>query len=120
MAYWAGLIFIVIAGWFVWRALEHKKLALLVKARRGDQPEPELHPSLEVLAAATPALTVMWLISAGALIAVAFFAVDAQRWFSIVDLAGFLALLAGYGYWLVTRLTYRMINMTIPAPGRAS
>ncbi len=119
MAYWAGLLFFAVAGWFAWRALQHKKLALLVKARRGDQPEPSLHPSLEVLAAATPALTVMWLFSAGALIAVGFFAVDAQRWFSIFDLAGFLTLLAGYGYWLVTRLTYRMINLTLPAQGRA-
>lgn len=120
MDYWAGLVFFAAAAWFVWRALQHKKLVLLVREKRGPQPEPQMHPSMEVLAAATPALTVMWLCAAGALIAVAFFAVDAQRWFSLFDLAGFLAVLAGYGFWMVTRVTYRLIGLTGGGSERAA
>lgn len=120
MAYWLGTIFLAAAGWFVWTTLRYRMRARAELARleaRGESP-PTLHPSLSVLADAAPALVAFFLFVAGALTVVAFFAVGAQRYFSTFDLAGYLAFLAAYGFWLNTKTTYRIMEFE-GTPARA-
>jgi hypothetical protein len=119
LMFWPGLILFAIGGWLSWSAIQHRKASLAAKAARGGEPEPRLHPSLEVMADAMPFLTVVFTGFTCALIGIAFFVTGAQRFFSIFDLAGFFAAAAGYAYWLVTRASYRTLYATGPAPQRA-
>jgi len=112
MAYWIGVGFALAAIWFARAAVRHRahvKAELSRMLERGQTPA-KLHGSLEILADAAPAIVSLFLFCAGALTVVAFFAVGAQRVFSLFDLGGYLTFLVAYGYWLNIKTTYRLIE----------
>lgn len=109
MAYWIGLVFLLIGAGLFWDARKHRASALAERARRAEQglAERELHPSLSVLAAAGPFITMLFLMAFGFIVTLAFMTIPTgASWF---DLIGFYALLAGYGYWLAMRGEYRVV-----------
>jgi hypothetical protein len=116
--YWPGLLLFAAAGYLLWKARQHKAKALAAKAARGGEPEPRLHPSLEVMADAMPFLTVVFTGFTCALIAIAYFVTGAGRFFSLFDLAGVLAAAGAYGYWVVVKSSYRSAYATGPQPQR--
>lgn len=116
--YWPGLLLFAAAAVLVWQARAHKAKALAAKAARGAEPEPRLHPSLEIMADAMPFLTVVFTGFTCALLAIAFFVTGAQKYFSLFDLAGVLAAAAAYGHWIVVRSSYRSAYATGPQPQR--
>ena len=69
-----------------------------------------MHPSLSILVDVGPFLTVVGLGAFVAMITLAFFAVNAMRWLSLFDLAGFYAMVAGYGYWMTMKTQYRSVE----------
>jgi hypothetical protein len=112
--YIAGAAFTLLALWFFWAGFRHKQKSLAelarLKAQGIDQDAQRLHPSLSMLADFAPPLTIFSLGLLGATIAVAFFAVDGLSVFSLFDLAGVLASIGGYGYWMVLKTKYRSIE----------
>jgi hypothetical protein len=110
MAYWVGIIFVLIAAGLFLDARRHRAAALAERAERAASglAERELHPSLSMLAVAAPFITMLFLMAFAFLVTLAFFSVPTgATWF---DLVGFYALLAGYGYWLAIRGEYRTVS----------
>ncbi|MFN3231247.1 MAG: hypothetical protein ACE363_03685 [Alphaproteobacteria bacterium] len=117
MHYWLGIPMLVAAAWFVRDALIHR-----AKARAaGQRPEEMPAPVNESLAAARdifPPIMIGALVYAGLKACLAFAMFNASEILSIVDLGGFLALLASYGTWLVLRTRYRDATV-VPVPVEA-
>lgn len=94
MRHIAGLLMLAGAGWLVWLAVQRRR-------RNRHSPPPVPHESLRMLADAAPAIVMFGLLIAALQVAVAFVMTDGGGGlFSYLDLGGFLALLAAYGYWL--------------------
>lgn len=55
------------------------------------------------------------LVFIGAKVALAYFWLDAQRYFSLFDLGGFLAALTAYGAWVVVSTRYLPVSFYLPA-----
>jgi hypothetical protein len=114
MMYVVGVVLAVLGAWFAYSGYGHKQrsqaeLARLRSSRPGEK-DPELHPSLSMLADFAPSLTVFSLGSFAVLITVAFFAVGAQRWLSYLDLAGMYVMAGGYGYWMYMKTRHRSVE----------
>lgn len=112
MPFVIGLFGFLISGVLMWNAFAHRKAALAAKELRAQSgaPEPKLHPSLSIMADVAPFFVTLFLIGAGLLFVAAFFALRAEGFFTPVDLAGVLAMLAAYGYWFTIRTQYRKIE----------
>jgi hypothetical protein len=112
--YMAGAVFLLIAAAFVASGFMHRRASIAETARLkalNPNADPErLHPSLSMLADFAPSLTIFSLVLMGATISVAFFAVGGLKWFSLLDLAGVLAAIAGYGYWMVVKTKHRSVE----------
>jgi threonine/homoserine/homoserine lactone efflux protein len=94
MPHVAGLLMLAGAAFLVWLAIQRRH-------RNRESPPPVPHESLRMLADAAPAIVILGLLIAALQVAVAFVMTNGGGGlFSIVDLGGFLALLAAYGYWL--------------------
>ncbi len=114
MAYWVGLVGFALGGWLFYRAFAHKKRADALAAARAAAPggaqelEP-MHPSLQDLAEMVPPLVTGFVMVAGAMITIAFFALRAQTdvALSLFDLGGVWAALLGYGRWVSWKSKYR-------------
>lgn len=122
MAYFVGLAFLVIGLILAWSGHTHKKASLAeaerIRAQYGEAKQAELHPSLSMLVDFAPSLTIfsLFLIAAG--LTIAFFAVGAQRHFSLFDLGGMHAAIAGYGYWMTMKTKYRSVETQRTAMSR--
>lgn len=114
MAYVVGLALAALGAWFAWAGFSHKRKSEAEQARlRAERPgakDPELHPSLSMLADFAPSLTIFSLVIFVIAITVAFFAVGALRWLTFFDLAGMYALAGGYGYWMYMKTRHRSVE----------
>jgi len=99
-----GLLCFAGGGLLLWQALARKRRALAA----GPEAAGKLHPSLQVIGDAVPPIIVTGLVIIGAKMTLAYFVADAGQYLSLLDLAGFLALLAGYGVSVVYRTRYRL------------
>lgn len=118
MRYIVGLLCFAGGAWLLASAFARKRRSLAV----GPLSAPPLHPSLQMLGDVMPPLVVLGLIIIGGKMTLAFFVADAGRYLSLVDLGGFLFLLAGYGVSVVYRTRYRLAPAVVPASsaGRAA
>ena len=114
MRYVVGLLCFAGAGLLVWQAMLRKRRALAA----GPEAAGTLHPSLQLLGDAVPPIIVVGLIIIGAKMTLAYVVADAGRYLSLFDLAGFLALLAGYGMSVVYRTRYRFVPVPVPVQAR--
>ncbi|MCU0983653.1 MAG: hypothetical protein MUC89_01770 [Acetobacteraceae bacterium] len=103
MRYIVGLVFFAAGAWLMWSALARRKRAIAA----GPEAQPEINRSLQIIGDALPPIIVVALVIIGAKTALAFVITDAGRYLSVLDLAGFLFLLAGYGTSVVLRTRYR-------------
>lgn len=104
MRYIVGLLCFSGGSWLFWSAYARKRRSLAA----GLLSAPPLHPSLQILGDAMPPIIVLALIIVGAKMTLAFAITDAGNHLSVLDLAGFLFLLAGYGTSVVFRARYRL------------
>ncbi len=103
----AGVVLFALAAWLVWAAWR-RKAALQDAARAGAAPAATLHRSLATLAELGPPLLLFGLAAGGLEVTLAFFLTgEGGGVFSVLDLLGFLALLAAWGHWVVLRSRYR-------------
>jgi acyl-coenzyme A thioesterase PaaI-like protein len=105
MAYWPGIIMFLIAGWMVWSSLQRRARAK-EEAARGEAPPP-LHRSLVLMADVGPSLIYFGLAVAAGQVVLAWLATGGAG-FSLLDLAGVMALLLAYGVWVRFRTRYRL------------
>lgn len=90
----------------VWLAALRRRHAKEAAAR-GEVPPP-LHPSLAPLADIGPPVIIFGLFVAGGQAALAFLLTGGGGVFSMLDLAGFLVLLFGYGVWVKAKVAHRV------------
>jgi hypothetical protein len=112
-----GLVLFGFGAWLAFSAYAHR--AGVIAARRGG-PTP-----VEGEAPGNPQLAVFGeimrpiILFALGLLAVktifAYLVLDGNRWVSLVDLAGFLFLLAAYGSWVAVKTKYRPVWSVVPA-----
>jgi uncharacterized iron-regulated membrane protein len=102
----SGLVLLALAAWLVWAA-RRRKAALQAAARAGAAPAVAPHQSLAVLGELAPPLLLFGLGAGGLEVVLAFLLTDGGGVFSVLDLLGFLALLAAWGHWVVLRARYR-------------
>lgn len=115
MKYWIGLIALAFAMWLLYSGLSHRRK--VVEARRqsalaGVPAPPERHASLALLGDIMPSLMILGLAFIGAKLTLAYFVLGVNRVLSLVDLGGFLAMLACYGTWLILRTKYPVTELS--------
>ncbi|WP_291297245.1 hypothetical protein [Elioraea sp.] len=98
-----GLVFIAAGAWMLFSALARRRRVIAA----GPDAAPPLNPSLQAMADAMPPIILLVLGIVGAKVALAMVMTEAGQYFSLLDLAGFLFLLAGYGTSVVIRTRYR-------------
>jgi hypothetical protein len=112
MAYWTGLALAVIAAAFLvagWRrrqAVRSERIALGYAADDDTPQRRDPYSSVTILGDAVPPIIIAALAFVGVK-SVFFYAALGGGIFTIVDLAGFLALLGGYGAWMWWHSRYR-------------
>lgn len=102
-----GAVMFAGAAWLAWSALDRRRRAL-AEARAGET-APALHPSLALMADIGPPLIIAGLVIAGGQVVLAFWLTSGGGGvFSLFDLAGFVALLVAYGFWVKVKGRYRL------------
>jgi len=95
----------------IWQAWTRRRLVIADAERRRAAGEPEsgppLHQSLRMLSAVGPGIVQLGLFIAGGQVALAYMVTGGSGVFTLFDLAGFLFLLAAYGWWISVRTRYR-------------
>lgn len=102
----AGLVFALVAAWFVWAGLQRRRKAMALAAAGAEAPA--RHPSLAMLGEIGPSIVNFMLVIAAVQVSAAFLVSDGGGLFSVLDLAGFLLMLAGYGYWVTMKSRHRV------------
>lgn len=103
----AGVVCALLGAWFVWSGLQRRRQAQALAAS-GHVPPPR-HPSLELLGEMGPSVVNTMLAVAAGITSLAFLISDGgNRALSYFDLAGFLVLLGGYGYWVSMKSKHRV------------
>jgi hypothetical protein len=112
MRYWLGLIMFTAGAWMIMAALAQRRRVLELRRQREARGLPATvgssNMSLTILGEVVPPIIVFALVVVGAKMTLAYFVMDAGRWLSVFDLAGFLFLLAGYGTWIMLKTRYRV------------
>lgn len=112
VAYWTGLVFAAIAAAFLvtgWRrrqAVRAERIALGYAADDDTPQRRDPYSSVTILGDAVPPIIIAALAFVGVKSVFLYAALGAGI-FTIVDLAGFLALLGGYGAWMWWHTRYR-------------
>ncbi|TQF76222.1 hypothetical protein FK498_18955, partial [Elioraea sp. Yellowstone] len=103
----AGVILFAAGAALVWRALARRDRIRAEARRRAAagmaDPRAGLHPSLAVIGEVAPPLMIGGLAIVALKLVLAYAMTGAARWFSLLDLAGLLFLLASWSVWLVLR-----------------
>jgi hypothetical protein len=110
MKYWPGLIMLAVGGYLFYSALHKRNRAVAHRqqaAAEGKTTAISTHPGLLAIAAIMQPIILFALLVAGAMTIGVFVATDLARDYSVVDLVGFLVLLAGYGTWFMINTTHR-------------
>ena len=110
MKYWPGLVMLAVSGWLLYAALLKRRNVLAARrqaAAEGRTTAIQTHPQLLAIAAVLQPIVTFALLIVGAMIIGIYATTDLARDFSVLDLAGFLGLLAGYGTWFLINTTYR-------------
>ena len=102
----AGIVLLLAAAWFVWAGLARRRQARALAAEGREAPP--RHPSLALLGEIGPSIVNFMLVIAAIQVAVAFLVSDGGGIFSLFDLAGFLVLLASYGFWVTMKSRHRV------------
>jgi len=112
MAYWTGLVLaaiaaaFLVAGWRRRQAVRGERIALGYAADDDTPQRRDPYSSVTILGDAVPPIILAALAFVGVK-SVFFYAALGGGIFTIVDLAGFLALLGGYGAWMWWHSRYR-------------
>lgn len=101
----AGIAMTVAGAWLIWISVGRRRRGLEAAAR-GERPPP-LHPSLVAMADMGPPIIIFGLVVAGGQAVLAFLMTGGGGVFSLLDLAGFLFLLFGYGVWVKMKVAFR-------------
>ena len=102
----AGPAFALVAAWFIWAGVQRRRRALALTA--GGAEAPARHPSLALLGEIGPSVVNFMLVIAAIQVAAAFLVSDGGGIFSVLDLAGFLLMLAAYGFWVTMKSRHRV------------
>jgi hypothetical protein len=112
MRYWLGTVLFAMAAGWLWSALRHRSRVLAIASREAIEArrtaacaDPRSISALGEIARPIVTFGLAWI---GVKTAIAYAMLDAGRWLSPYDLAGFLALLAAYGTSFAFESTYRM------------
>ena len=114
---WTGLALFAIGGWLAYSGLAQRGRVTAARrdaASRG-LPPPEgapLSPQLAMMGEIFPPMICTVLVLVGVKMGLMYAMVGANRMFNLVDLAGFLFLLTGYGTWIVCTTKYRELKET--------
>jgi hypothetical protein len=89
-----------------------RRNAIIAELRRLEaaglpDPRAALHSSLAVLGDVAPPLMIGALVIMALKVVLAYVMTGADRWFSLLDLAGFLFLIGAWSTWLVLKTRYR-------------
>lgn len=117
MRYWIGGLFFGVAAWLIVAGLAQRRRALATGWREPEAVSPQ---SLETLGYIMRPIMLFALAYVGLKSAFVYWVIDAGRYLSVVDLGGFLALLAGYGTWFVMKTKYRSSGIVPAVPADAS
>jgi hypothetical protein len=110
MRYWTGLVLFVAAGWLIQAGLAHRRRILAV----GGAGDGASARSIDTLGYIFRPIILFALVYVGIKSAFVYWVLDGGRYLSLVDLAGFLCLLAGYGTWAVLKTKYRARPIAAP------
>lgn len=113
MRYWTGLMLFVASGWLIQAALAHRR-RILATGGAGDA-APVSARSIDTLGYILVPIILFALAYIGIKSAFLYWVLDGGRYLSLVDLAGFLCLLGGYGTWVVLKTRYRARPIEVPA-----
>lgn len=116
MRHLTGVILFFSGCALIWAAIARRN-GILAEQRRREaaglpDPRADLHPSLAMLGDVVPPLMIGALVVMALKLVLAYAMTGAERWFSLVDLAGFLFLIGAWCAWLVLKTRYR----AFPAP----
>jgi hypothetical protein len=118
MRHLIGLGLFAVGLALIWAALRRRNgiIAELQRLEAAGQPDPRptLHPSLAVLGDIVPPLMIGALVVMALKLVLAYAMTGAGRWFSLLDLAGFLFLIGAWCTWLVLVTRHRALP---PADG---
>jgi len=118
MRHWTGVALVVAAAWLVRAALRQRNRVRAAAVRDTSAQAHALHPSLAMLGDILPPLILLALAVVAAQIVLAYAVLGAGRLFSLLDLGGFLALLAAYAFWMIVKTQYREVAGRRPSsPG---
>lgn len=111
MRHLIGLLLIAAGIALIWAAVTRRN-AIIAEARRLEaaglpDPRATLHSSLAMLGDVVPPLMIGALAIMALKLVLAYVMTGADRWFSLVDLAGFLFLIGAWSTWLVLKTRYR-------------
>lgn len=116
MRHLTGVILFLAGSTLIWVAIARRNGILAEQRRRESaglpDPRASLHPSLAILGDVVPPLMIGALVVMALKLVLAYAMTGAERWFSLVDLAGFLFLIGAWCAWLVLKTRYR----AFPAP----
>ena len=112
----SGAAMAAAGGWLLWCAVRRSGATA-----PGEAGPPPLHPSLAGMAEMGPPVILFGLVVAAAQVVLAFIATEGGRGaFSAFDLAGFLALLVGYGARVKAKAARRLGPATAARKGRSA
>lgn len=111
MRHLIGLVLFAAGIALIWAAVTRRN-AIIAETRRLEaaglpDPRAALHSSLAVLGDVVPPLMIGALAIMALKLVLAYVMTGADRWFSLVDLAGFLFLIGAWSTWLVLKTRYR-------------
>lgn len=102
----AGIVLLLAAAWFIWAGIARRRQSMSLAA--DGREAPQRHPSLAILGEIGPSIVNFMLVVAALQVGAAFLVSDGGGIFSLFDLAGFLLLLAAYGFWVTMKSRYRV------------
>lgn len=116
-----GLVLFVLGAWLAYSAFARR--ARVIAARRSGavpaESEASGNPRLSMLGEIMRPIILFALAYLALKTIFAYVVLEADRWLSLFDLAGFLFLLAAYGSWVVVRTRYRAVSSGAPVPPTA-
>lgn len=124
MRHLTGAVLFLVGCTLIWAAIARRNDILAEQRRREaaglPDPRASLHPSLAILGDVVPPLMIGVLVVMALKLVLAYAMTGAERWLSLVDLAGFLFLLGAWCAWLVLKTRYRAFPAQLARPVAAS